>query len=277
MTEQSKAPRGLDRGEHWTHRLFVEKPELYLPFLEEAADRAPAETQALHGLFEQERVPANGRVLDVACGLGRHALLLAQRGYDMVGVDISPLYVDKATDAASKTGARARFVVGDMLDIKNLMADESPFDAIISMFTSNGYYGRDGDLEQFGQLRRLAAPGAALVVLTAHLEWMVRNIEGPGLDRAGEIRIVQDRQLNLETSTLESEWSFFEGRGESLRLRLKLGMEHRVYNLPEFRELLEEAGWAFVTSFGSERETDCRLQELTPESKTMWVVARAGD
>ena len=66
MTEQSKAPRGLDRGEHWTHRLFVEKPELYLPFLEEAADRAPAETQALHGLFEQERVPANGRVLDVA-------------------------------------------------------------------------------------------------------------------------------------------------------------------------------------------------------------------
>ena len=106
---------------------------------------------------------------------------------------------------------------------------------------------------------------------------MARNIEGQGLDRAGQIRVVQDRQLNLDTSTLESEWSFFEGRGESLRLRLKLAMQHRVYNLPEFRGLLAEVGWTFVAGLGSEREVDLQLEELTPESKTMWVIARADD
>ncbi len=277
MTEGSQASRRQLQPAHWTHRLFVEEPELYLPFLEEAAGRAPAETHALQALFEDACVPPGGRVLDIACGLGRHTVLLAQRGYDVVGVDISPLYVERATEAALNAGVDARFIVGDMLHIERLMEDEAPFNAIISMFTSNGYYGRMGDMELFGQLRQLAAPGAALVVLTANLDWMARNIEGQGLDRAGQIRVVQDRQLNLDTSTLESEWSFFEGRGESLRLRLKLAMQHRVYNLPEFRGLLAEVGWTFVAGLGSEREVDLQLEELTPESKTMWVIARADD
>ncbi len=54
-------------------------------------------------------------------------------------------------------------------------------------------------------------------------------------------------------------------------------MQHRVYNLPEFRGLLAEVGWTFVAGLGSEREVDLQLEELTPESKTMWVIARADD
>ena len=135
MTEGSQASRRQLQPAHWTHRLFVEEPELYLPFLEEAAGRAPAETHALQALFEDACVPPGGRVLDIACGLGRHTVLLAQRGYDVVGVDISPLYVERATEAALNAGVDARFIVGDMLHIERLMEDEAPFNAIISMFT----------------------------------------------------------------------------------------------------------------------------------------------
>ena len=145
----------------------------------------------------------------------------------------------------------------------------------LSMFTSHGYRGEEADLDMFHQLRHLAAPGALLVVLTPNRDWLVRNFEPEGLDMAGPIRIVQNRVLNLETSTMHSDWAFFEGEDDNLKLRLRLAMEHRVYSLHELKGLLGEAGWQFSTAFGSDRTADLELGELTYDSKAMWVVARA--
>ena len=260
---------------HWTKRLFVEEPELYLPFLEDAIDRAPAEVDVLVGLFGRHGVPQEGRVLDVACGIGRHSVLLAGRGYVVTGIDISPAFVRRAREYAMGACTSPRFIVGDMQAADGVLNSEEPFSAIISMFTSNGYYGREGDVELFSQLRRLAAPGAVLVVLTAHRDWLVRNFEPEGLDKAGGIGILQDRALDLETSTMRSTWQFYEDEGERLKPRLKLEMDHRIYSLHELKALLEEAGWHYAEAYGSDRSADFELGELTLDSKTMWVVARA--
>ena len=268
-----------DAGEagrkHWTHRLFVDEAEVYLPFLEQAMDRAPAECDALATLFGEYGVPADGTVLDVACGIGRHSIPLAQRGYKVTGIDLSPLFVQKGRESAEAAGVDVRLVVGDMQDAEEQLGAEAPFDALISMFTSHGYYGRDADLSLFQQLRRLASSGAVLVVRTAHRDWLVRNFEPEGLDMAGPIRILQNRALDLETSTMHNDWSFFEGNGDDLKLRLRLAMDHRLYSLHEFKELIEEAGWRYTRGFGSERGPDFKLEELTYDSMTMWVVARA--
>ena len=53
-------------------------------------------------------------VLDIACGGGRHALELAQRGYSTEGVDSSATLVAYATRCAYEAATRARFVQGDM-------------------------------------------------------------------------------------------------------------------------------------------------------------------
>ena len=53
-------------------------------------------------------------VLDIACGGGRHALELAQRGYSTEGVDSSAALVAYATRCAYEAATRARFVQGDM-------------------------------------------------------------------------------------------------------------------------------------------------------------------
>jgi cyclopropane fatty-acyl-phospholipid synthase-like methyltransferase len=58
------------------------------------------------------------RVLDAGCGPGRHALELAGRGIDVVGVDQSPEFVVLADAAASERGLdRASFAVGDVRDL----------------------------------------------------------------------------------------------------------------------------------------------------------------
>ena len=62
----------------------------------------------------------SGRVLDSGCGTGEHTLLAAARGADAVGVDLSPLAIEKARRKAAERGLAARFEVGDALDLGSL-------------------------------------------------------------------------------------------------------------------------------------------------------------
>jgi SAM-dependent methyltransferase len=61
-----------------------------------------------------------GRVLDVGCGTGEHALLGAWLGLDAVGVDTAPTAIGRARQKAAERGLRAEFVVADALDLAAL-------------------------------------------------------------------------------------------------------------------------------------------------------------
>lgn len=76
------------------------------------------------------RFPTTGRALEPACGTGAGSLWLAQRGLDVMGVDVSTVAVDVATDAARQLGLahRCRFVVADLDDG---LPDTPPVDLIM--------------------------------------------------------------------------------------------------------------------------------------------------
>jgi SAM-dependent methyltransferase len=263
---------------HWTHKLFVENAELYLPFLEQGKERALHEAIVLSQLLEEQGVRPNSKLLDVACGIGRHAVLMAQRGYQVSGLDISLLYVEKAQEYASSQGVDVDFQCGDVLQVASHLGDAAPFDAIVNMFTSHSYYGWDGDLTTFRQLRELASDNAVLVILTSNRDAIVRKFTPEAMDKAGDVRILQLRYLDLETSTMHNEWEFFEGQNESLKLSLSIHMEHRLYSLHDMKRLLEEAGWTYVKAMGQSDEAGDEaggLIPLTIDSNIMWVVARA--
>jgi SAM-dependent methyltransferase len=69
-----------------------------------------------------------GRVLDAGCGTGEHTLLAASVGAEAMGVDISPLAIERARGKAAERGVMARFEVADAL---NLAALGLTFDTII--------------------------------------------------------------------------------------------------------------------------------------------------
>lgn len=72
-----------------------------------------------------------GRVLDVGCGRGDNALMLAERGATVVGIDGVPAALATARGAAEERGltARAMFLEGDVLD--TMPSAEGPFDTVI--------------------------------------------------------------------------------------------------------------------------------------------------
>jgi SAM-dependent methyltransferase len=58
-----------------------------------------------------------GRVLDVGCGTGEHALMAAGLGLDVTGIDLSATAIGRAERKASERGLRVRFAVGDACDM----------------------------------------------------------------------------------------------------------------------------------------------------------------
>jgi SAM-dependent methyltransferase len=61
-----------------------------------------------------------GRVLDVGCGTGEHAILAASFGHEAVGVDTSNRAIERAKSKANERGVRARFLVADALLLADL-------------------------------------------------------------------------------------------------------------------------------------------------------------
>ncbi|MFI7118827.1 class I SAM-dependent methyltransferase [Amycolatopsis sp. NPDC049868] len=72
-------------------------------------------------IVELERTGGfEGKVLDVGCGLGENAILLADHGHEVTGVDGSPTAIEQAGNRASAHGVRIRFEVADATRLDNI-------------------------------------------------------------------------------------------------------------------------------------------------------------
>src|SRR5207245_2325084 len=75
---------------------------------ENAWSTGEAQAKDLQRILERFGVPASGRILDAPCGIGRHGTRLAKMGYDVVGVDLSPTFVERANDLADREAVADR-------------------------------------------------------------------------------------------------------------------------------------------------------------------------
>jgi SAM-dependent methyltransferase len=125
---------------------------------------------------------AGVRVLDVGCGPGRHALALARRGIEVVGVDLSEDFVTLARESAAAEGLPARFVVGDVRDL----AHDGEFEAVVCL--CQGGFGLLGGRAEPGAFERIAAalaPGGRLALTAFSAGFAVRFLEeGESFDLA---------------------------------------------------------------------------------------------
>lgn len=239
---------------HWTERLFIDNASLYGAQLEERLERTGEEVEGLMRLFSEHGVPPGGMVLDLACGIGRHSILLAEKGYRIVGVDISPTYIERAGELAAERGVscRVEFMVGDMRRVGKLLGDRGEsFDAVVNLFTSHGYWDEATDGAIFSQARELAKRGGIFVIHTANRDYLVRHFQARDVSYGEGGRVmIAERRLDLENSRMFNVWRYYEQRGDDLKHLSTFELDHRVYSLHELVRQVEDAGWSYHSSFG---------------------------
>jgi SAM-dependent methyltransferase len=156
-----------------------------------------AECDCLEGLFARfARRPVQS-VLDLGCGTGGHALLLAGRGYRVAGVDRSPGMLAAARRKARAAGLEARFTRGDIRRVRL----GTRFDAVISMFAVLGYQTEDRDI-----LAALATAGAHLSpggLLIFDVWFGPGVLADPPASRTREVREGKTRVVRHTASTMD--------------------------------------------------------------------------
>jgi SAM-dependent methyltransferase len=112
------------------------------------------------------------RVLDLGCGIGRHAVPLAEHGFEVTGVDVCRWALDRAGEAAERAGVAPRLVSADLLGD----ADLPEADAVICLQA----FGWGQDAEQARLLRRLRdrlVPGGLLILDHSNADAILRRYE----------------------------------------------------------------------------------------------------
>ncbi len=243
------------RAVDWPTTLFVRHPQIFAPYLRAREALGQREAAGVGRILRRAGIRPPARVLDFACGLGRHVIPLGRAGFSVVGTDLSRIFLAEAQRTARRNGldsAAARFYLADYAQVAETLrrVGEPPFDAAICLFTSLGYRGRAADVRVLRNLRRVVRPGGLLIWETADFDWVRRHFASEAtvtLDPAHEHREV--RTYVPSKSEIRSRWTFYRiGR----RRRRLLDVEVRVHVQTErtLRGLLRDAGWRTQDVYG---------------------------
>ena len=265
------------KNEHWAYTLFVKHPNLYLPVLQSMREQSIKEVEGLCQIFDEFRVLPGSKVLDLSCGIGRHSINLSKRGYEVVGYDPSAFFLNKARSWTHKEGLnedKIRFYRGDLTKVYEILSDygETGFNVIISMWNSHGYSSTDEDIQMFKDILGIASRNCILVIESENRDWRIRNFEPCVIYNFNNLAIYETWKFDLETSISKSQSKFYEKTelGKNLRLILDLKINYRLYSLHELKEIITEAGWKYMNTYGNIQ----RLDPATYDSKNIVTIGK---
>ncbi len=227
---------------HWTEELFLKDPEIFLNYFN--LEIAPAEVDYL-----LERIKENGfkadRILDMNCGIGRHSVECARHGVQVVGTDLSPLYVKVAKERAveAKLDDKVSFRVADMRNIAELLAGEEPFDGIICLWTSLGFYDEATEEDILKQCGRLVKPGGFFAVDIINRDWLMQHYAVNAHRVIGDYRVLEENAYDIKQSKNITTWTYLKKKDGGYEEVKKVNLELRLWSPHELIALFEKAGF----------------------------------
>ncbi len=226
---------------------------------------SPEETRAeVDGIVGLLELAAGARVLDLSCGFGRHSVELAQRGFQVTGLDLSPQLLGHAREAAKAAGVQVTWIEADMREIP---APPRSYDAVISMFSSFGLLGTDEEELQVARaMARALAPGGRALISTVNREIMLRRWMSMRWREQPDGTTVCDRlKFDVATGILHCAETTIAPDGQ----RAQTVDQLRLWSFTELALLLRVSGFEDIVPFG-----DLGASLYTWDSHRMIAVAR---
>lgn len=186
-------------------------------------------------------------VLDLACGTGTIACLLAQRGFEVLAADGSE---EMLTQAAAKAAGLERPPLFLLQAMPRLRLAE-PVDAVVSTLDSLNYLTRDRDLrETFRRVRRWLKPGG-LFLFDVNTPYKLRRMDGQSyMDETEEACCVWRTFFSEKKQVCTYQVDLFRLRPDGAWDRTFEEHRERAWGEETIRQYLAEAGFASVRLTG---------------------------
>ncbi|ESU18556.1 type 11 methyltransferase [Flavobacterium cauense R2A-7] len=200
-------------------------------------ERDEAEAQHfMDNLTHYLNLPEDAKILDLACGKGRHSMYLNTLGFDVTGADLSENSIAEASAAANE---KLHFKVHDMR-----LPFEEKFDAVFNLFTSFGYFENDEDnLTTLKAIHDSLSEYGFAVIDFMNTNYVINNLVPVEVKTVEGIdfhikRYVKDNHIFKEID--------FEDKGQKFHFTEKV----KALTLSDFEQMMEEAGIYLLDVFG---------------------------
>lgn len=181
-------------------------------------------------------VEPNAKVLDIACGRGRHALYLHQLGYNVTGIDLSENSINFAKQFETKG---LNFLVQD----KRIPLNET-FDLVLNLFTSFGYFDNEDEHVTFLKAIKAQINELGIGVIDFLNANFVKNNIIPE-----EVKIIENIEFHIQRSFQNNKIVKdirFEDEGQKFHFQERV----QAYELEDFERLLAKADLFLLETFG---------------------------
>ena len=199
------------------------------------------------------------KILDLACGFGRHANRLAALGHSVTGLDYMPGFLEIARQEAAEMGVQVNYVLGDMRRLDFVHA----FDRVLILFTTFGYFGDEENARVLEHVAQALKPGGLL------------GFDIPNRDLTLKVLppfTVVENEDNLLIN--RNSFDTVTGRWQNRRIVIRDGVRKdkpfsiRLYNPAEIRGLLEAVGLQVRGMYGN-----WDAQPLSTDARGIVVIA----
>ena len=218
-----------DRFVDWPGRLARE-----MPFLEK--------------LFAEHGVQ---RALDVACGTGHHAIALAERGYEVLGIDVSEGMVSRARQNAAAAGVTATFLQAGFGELGKSV--QEPYDALLCLGNSlPSLLSADALKDALADMADVLVPGGLLIVQNLNYDrvWPKRERFMPlQSHRRGDEEWLFFRFVDFHEETLTFNMVILHRNGATWDYRAQAAELRPIFK-DDLKPLLEQAGFAGMDFYG---------------------------
>jgi SAM-dependent methyltransferase len=222
----------------WFRRWFGEE---YL-LVYEHRDREEA-AREIRFITDILKLDSGELILDLCCGSGRHALLLAAEGRRVIGLDYSLPLLRIAREEMTPGADWPRFI---RADVRIMPFREGVFDVTLNLFTSFGYFDDSGNRDLIRSIARLLRPGGKYFIDYLNPPRVLAGLIPESVRERDGIHILENRKVNPEAKRIEKVITIRCGSGEEC-----FHESVRLYTAEEMREMLESAGLAVEGMAGS--------------------------
>ncbi|PZR12173.1 MAG: SAM-dependent methyltransferase [Flavobacterium psychrophilum] len=200
-------------------------------------DRDHEEAQLfMDNITQYLNLPDDAKILDLACGKGRHSIYLSQLGYDVTGADLSE---NSIAEASRSSNEKLHFTVHDMR-----MPFEEKFDAIFNLFTSFGYFENDSDnLVTLKAIHDSLSEYGFGVIDFMNVNHVIKNLV------PNEVKTVDGIDFHIKRHYIDNhiiKEIDFENKGQKFHFTEKV----QALTLEDFESMMEEAGIYLLDTFG---------------------------
>jgi len=216
------------------------------------------EAEYIEKLLSRLGVGKNSEILDLGCGNGRIAINLAVKGYRVIGVDISQLFIEDARRRAKEHGVAdlTEFLIGSVFELGKILGERRVDATILYWTTILGYHhDLDSNIAMLKEIWKVTKDDGYLLILnTANYELAASRSGLCGTasyieEIDEELVLVEKPVLDHIRATIKSRWIFYKKIVRDLKYIDEVEIEIRLFTPHELVDIAGRAGWIFVEAF----------------------------